>query len=141
MKRKNVTPMTGPGANGPLVALCEGHRCDALHRLADGQTGADRLRSAIATSRGAVLVSTQCLGACASGSVAAVARRDGATGVIGSSVWLGGVDQPAVLAVLLRWIESGGTAGITEADDTLPLALQNAVIAAGNPIRTHSPER
>ncbi|HSO92451.1 MAG TPA: hypothetical protein VLR70_15015 [Arthrobacter sp.] len=61
--------------------------------------------------------------------------------MIGSSVWLGGVDQPAVLAVLLRWIESGGTAGITEADDTLPLALQNAVIAAGNPIRTHSPER
>lgn len=141
MKRKKVTPLTGLGADGPLVALCEGYRCDALHRLADGQNGADRLRSTIAASRGAVLVSTQCLGACASGAVAAVARRDGATGVIGSSVWLGGVDQPAVLDVLLGWIKSGGTAGITKTDDTLPPALQNAVIGVGNPIRAHSPKR
>jgi len=132
--------MAGPGANGPLVALCEGHRCDALHRLADGQKGVDRLRSTIAASRGAVLVSTQCLGNCASGAVAAVARRDGTTGVTGPSVWLGGVDQPAVLDVLLSWIESGGTPGIATADDTLPLALLNAVIGIGNPIRAHRPE-
>lgn len=141
MQRKKVAPTTAPGADGPLIALCEGYRCDALHRLAGGQKGADRLRSTIAASQGAVLVSTQCLGACASGAVAAVARRNGAAGMTGRSVWLGGVDHPAVLGVLLTWIESGGTAGIPEADDPLPLALQNAVIGVGNPIRGHSPRR
>ena len=141
MQRKKVTPTTTPGGDGPLIALCEGYRCDALHRLADGQKGVDRLRSTIATSQGAVLVSTQCLGACASGAVAAVARRNRATGVTGPSLWLGGVDHPAVLGVLLSWIESGGTTGITEADDSLPPALQSAVIGVGNPIRDHSPKR
>lgn len=141
MQRKKVTPATGPEADGTLIALCEGHRCDALHRLADGQNGADRLRATITTSRGAVLVSAQCLGPCASGAVAAVARRDGATGVTGPSVWLGGVDQPAVLDVLLGWIKSGGTAGSAEPDDTLPLTLQNAVIGVGRPIRAHGPKR
>lgn len=139
MQRKKVTPPTGLGADGPLIALCEGHRCDALHRLADGQKGADRLRPAIATSQGAVLVSTQCLGACASGAVAAVARRNGATGMTGQSVWLGGVDHPAVLGVLLGWIESGGSAGISGSGDPLPLALQNAVFGVGTPIRDHRP--
>ena len=141
MKREKVTPPTGPGASGPLIALCEGRRCDALHRLADDQNGTDRLRSTIATSRGAVLVSTQCMGACASGSVAAVARRNGATGRTGPSVWLCGVDHPAVLGALLSWIKSGGTAGMAKKDETLPFVLQNAVIGIGNPIRAHSPKR
>lgn len=126
---------TTPGASGPLVALCAGHRCEALHRLADDQTGADRVRTTIASGRGAVLVSAPCLGACADGAIAAVARRDGATGTTGPSVWLSGVDRPAILTALLSWIRTGGPVhGETPATD-VPYALQEAILGIGQPIQ------
>lgn len=136
--RKKLTPASGAEPDGLLIAVCEGHRCNALHRLADAQNGADRLQPAITSSRGAVLVSAQCLGACASGAVAAVARRHGATGLTGPSLWLGGIDQPSVLDALLGWITSDGTNSSADARETLPPALHNTVIGVGNPIRTHS---
>ncbi|WP_146069513.1 hypothetical protein [Cryobacterium sp. Y11] len=141
MKHTKVTTLTDQEASGPLVALCAGYRCNALHRLADGQNGADRLRSTIAASRGAILVSTECLGACARGAVAAVARRDGSTGMTGPSVWLGGLDQPVALDALLGWIASGGPVRIHAPADDIPAALYSAVLGTGKPIRTRSPER
>lgn len=131
-------PPTSPDASGPLVALCAGHRCEALHRLADDQTGADRLRSTVAAGRGAVLVTTPCLGACASGAVAAVARRDGHTGTTGPSVWLGGVDRPAVLTALLGWIGTGGPAHTHLPADDVPATLRDSVLGVGHPIRARS---
>lgn len=127
-----------PGASGPLIALCAGHRCEALHILADDQTGADRLRTTVAGSRGAVLVSTPCLGACASGAVAAVARRDGSTGTTGPSVWLGGVDQPSVLTALLGWLRSGGPPSTDLLVNVVPATLQEAVLGVGHPIQARS---
>jgi len=141
MKHTDVSSPTGPGASGPLVALCAGHRCNALHRLADGHDGTDRLRSTIATGRGAVLVSTECLGACANGAVAAVARRDGSTGKTGPTVWLGGMDQPDTLDALLTWIASGGPTLIDVPAENVPPALHDSVLGIGNPIRTNTPKR
>ena len=140
MKHTDASSPTGQGASGPLVALCSGHRCTALHRLADGQDGTDRLRSTIATGRGAVLVSTECLGACANGAVAAVARRDGSTGTTGPAIWLGGMDQPDALDALLSWITSGGPLGDVPAEN-VPPALQDSVLGIGNPLRTTDPKR
>ncbi|ASD20993.1 hypothetical protein B7495_01805 [Cryobacterium sp. LW097] len=91
----------------------------------------------MAGGRGTVLVATPCLGACASGAVAAVARRDDATGTTGPSVWLGGVDQAAVLGALLDWIGSGGPPRIELPADDLPGTLHDAILGLGRPIRTH----
>ena len=89
---------------------------------------------------GGVLVSTECLGACASGAVAAVARRNGSTGMTGPSVWLGGMDQPAVLDALLSWLASGGPARIDEPVESVPPVLHRAILGIGTPIRAHSPQ-
>ena len=130
-----------PDASGPLVALCAGHRCEALHRLADDQTGTDRVRTTIAGGRGAVLVSASCFGACANGAVAAVARRDGVTGTTGPSVWLGGVDRPAILDALLEWIRSGGPLPGEIPANEVPRTLQEAVLGIGKPIQAHRSKR
>ncbi|TFC96766.1 MULTISPECIES: hypothetical protein [Cryobacterium] len=139
MKHTDVSSPTGQGASGPLVALCAGHRCNALHRLADGQDGSDRLRSTIATGKGAVLLSTECLGACAHGAVAAVARRDGTTGMTGPALWLGGMDHPDTLIALLSWIASGGPPPIDMPAGDVPPALHGAILGIGKPIQTHTP--
>jgi hypothetical protein len=125
----------GHDASGPLVALCAGHRCEALHKLADDRTGADRLRTTVSGGSGAVLVTTPCLGACASGAVAAIARRDGSTGITGPSVWLGGVDNPTVLDALLGWIRTGGPPRTELPVDDVPETLTDAVLGVGSPIR------
>ena len=141
MTRPHTHTSMIPDASGPLVVLCSGHRCKALHRLADDQTGTDRVRTTIAGGRGAVLVSAPCLGACANGAVAAVARRDGVTGTSGPSVWLGGVDRPAILDALLEWIRSGGPLpGEIPASD-VPLMLQDAVLGIGKPLLAHRSKR
>ena len=137
MERKEASPPTGHGASGPFVALCAGHRCSALHRLAAGQNGTDRLRSTIASRKGAVLVSTECLGACASGAVAALARRDGTTGKTGPSVWFGGMEQKEALDALLSWISAGGPARTDEPAVSVPPERHSAVLGIGKPIRTH----
>jgi (2Fe-2S) ferredoxin len=127
---------SGTDASGPLVAVCAGHRCEALHRLGADRIGTDRLRTTVARGSGAVLVSTPCLGACASGAVAAVARRDGATGTTGPSVWLGGVDRAPVLEALIDWIRAGGPPNTETPTDGVPAPLMDAVLGIGRPIRT-----
>jgi (2Fe-2S) ferredoxin len=140
MKRTQTSAPTEQEASGPLVAVCAGHRCSALHRLATGQDGAGRLRSTIKTGTGGVLVSTECLGVCARGAVAAVARRDGSTGVTGPSVWLSEMDQPAALAALLGWLASGGPARIDEPAESVPPVLHSSILGIGAPISAHSPQ-
>jgi hypothetical protein len=134
-KEIEMTDTRTRDASGPIVALCAGHRCEALHRLAEGCTGTDRIRSTVSGGRGAVLVTTPCLGACASGAVAAIARRDGATGTTGPSVWLGGVDHSEVLSALLDWIRAGGPPRAELPADDLPEELTDAVLGIGRPIR------
>jgi (2Fe-2S) ferredoxin len=134
-KETEMTDTRTPDASGPIVALCAGHRCEALHRLADDRTGTDRLRTTVSGGRGAVLVTTPCLGACASGAVAAIARRDGATGTTGPSVWLGGVDNPEVLDALLGWIRAGGPPPTELPTDDVPETLTDAILGVGHPIR------
>ncbi|WP_130179036.1 hypothetical protein [Cryobacterium sp. SO1] len=85
------------------------------------------------------MVATECLGACATGAVAAVARRNGATGKTGPSVWLGGMDQPAALDALVDWIASGGPTRLDTPAESVPAVLLDAVLGIGKPIRTHSP--
>jgi hypothetical protein len=130
-----MTDTRDRGASGPMIALCAGHRCEALHRLAENQTGVDRMRSTVSGGRGAVLVTTPCLGACANGAVSAIARRDGATGTTGPSVWLGGIDRPAMLAALLGWIRAGGPPRTEVPADHVPEPLTGAVLGIGRPLR------
>jgi hypothetical protein len=141
MTSNSASPPASPGASGPLVALCAGHRCDALHKLAGDQPGTERVRSTIANCRGGVLVTAPCLGACSTGAVAAVARRDGATGTTGASVWLGGVDQPATLNALLEWIRAGGPTKDTPPLEAVPADLTDSVLGVGRPILARSSAR
>jgi hypothetical protein len=89
----------------------------------------------MAKGRGAVLVSAPCLGECARGAVAAVARRDGTSGTTGPSVWLGGMDQPETLSALLHWIRAGGPPLIESPAADLPADLHEAMLGIGRPIR------
>lgn len=93
----------------------------------------DDLRAAVRESRGGVLVVVDCLGACAVASVAAVARRDGATGRTGRAVWLGGLEQPDRADGLQQWIRAGGPARMDHPGNDLPSPLVAAVIDQGPP--------
>jgi len=135
MGRDDNTSPPSVDADGPMVAVCAGHRCDALHRLAAAQNGVERLRESVAGCRGAVLISAPCLGHCSHGALAVVARRDGATRSTGPPVWLGGIDREDLMEPLRAWIRSGGPANATEpgndVDEVLPTALSTAVIRVG----------
>jgi hypothetical protein len=138
MTRSQAQTPADHDASGPLIALCAGHRCEALHRLADDRGGTERVRSTVAAERGAVLVSSPCLGECARGAVAAVARRDGRTGTTGPSVWLGGVEQPATLSALLQWIRVGGPSLIESPAADVPEDLHEAMLGLGRPVQLPS---
>lgn len=61
VERSSASPVT-------VVAVCGGHRCEALRRMRDDGALAD-LRQAARASRPAVLVTAQCLQRCADGPV------------------------------------------------------------------------
>ena len=113
--------MTGAGTDpgGPLVALCTGHRCAALHRLA-GTDALTDVATAVRATRGAVLVTTGCVDACERGSVAGLAHRAPVTGATGPAVWLAEVQTPERTAALVDWVTAGGP---------LPGCLRTAVTA------------
>ncbi|WP_409330200.1 hypothetical protein [Trujillonella humicola] len=119
--------MADPG--GPLVILCQGHRCAALHRLA-GDAGAAGVSAAVAGSRGAVLVTAGCLGRCSLGALAGVAHRapDGATS---PALWLGGIEAPERAAALSRWV--AGVGPTTDPCRDVPAELREAVAGIGPP--------
>ena len=113
--------MTGAGADpgGPLVAICDGHRCAALRRLAGTAALAD-VAAAVRATRGAVLVTTGCVDACERGSVAGLAQRAPVTGATGPAVWLAEMQTPERTAALVDWVTAGGP---------LPGCLRTAVTA------------
>ncbi|MCZ2857700.1 hypothetical protein [Blastococcus sp. VKM Ac-2987] len=114
---------------GPLVVLCQGHRCAALRRLADGGTGATEVPATVAGSPGGVLVTTGCLGPCALGALAGVAHRAGGGGRTSPAVWLWAVEGAERGAQLRRWLARGGPSGDPRRE--VPDELRGAVAGFG----------
>jgi hypothetical protein len=119
--------VTAAGADpgGPLVALCTGHRCAALHRLA-GTDAFTEVAAAVRATRGAVLVTTGCVDACDRGSVAGLASRAPITGEAGPAVWLAEVQTAERTSALVDWVTAGGP---------LPDCLRTALTALAAPRR------
>jgi hypothetical protein len=120
--------MDDPG--GPLVVLCQGSRCAALHRLADAGAGAAAIAAAVAESRGAVLVTAGCLGRCSLGALAGVAHRDGG-GAMSPALWLSGIQAPERTAALRRWLTGSGPGA--DPCRAVPADLRTAVAGVGPP--------
>jgi len=116
---------------GPALLLCAGHRCSALLRRSAQVDHEEQLRRAIRATRGAVMLSTGCVQACALAPVAAVARRGG-TDQLGPAVWLAGLDNPERSRSLQDWIRAGGPSGSRPQQD-LPAGLTGAVLAVAPP--------
>lgn len=106
-----MTPTPGADHGGPLVGLCTGHRCAGLWARHTPQPegffdppGPAAVREAVRTSRGAVLMSLPCPGACARAPWAVVAHRAAGTTQGTVPVWVPTLDAPVRLAALLGWI-------------------------------------
>lgn len=137
-------PAAGADPGGPLVALCVGHRCAALRRLAgttDGTTdGVADVGEAVRRTPGAVLVTVACLGGCDRATLAGVAHRAPGTGDIGSTIWLSEVQTPERTDGLIAWLDAGGSGGADVGParppfGSLPGCLRTAVIGIGPPVR------
>ena len=100
-------PVPGGEAGGPLVALCTGHRCAALHRLAGTGDAVDQLAEAVRHTSGAVLVTTGCVGACDRAAVAGLAHRAAGSDRPGPATWVTEVHTPERTADLLAWVTAG----------------------------------
>ena len=124
-----------PEAGGPLVAVCSGHRCAALRRLAGTPDAVAALAATVRSTSGAVLVTAPCLGPCAHGAVAAVAHREAGTGEPGPTVWLSGVQVPDLDAELRGWVAAGGPGPSAHPEGALPGSLRTAVVAVGPPLQ------
>ncbi|WP_176445674.1 hypothetical protein [Blastococcus mobilis] len=98
-----------------------GHRCSALRGLAGTQDSVAELQETVRCTRGAVLVTAGCLGACALAAVAAVAHRDAPTGRSSRTVWLAGVHEAPRAEALAGWITAGGPAPDGTPDADLPV--------------------
>ncbi|MCF6507625.1 hypothetical protein E9549_09430 [Blastococcus sp. MG754426] len=116
---------------GPVVALCLGRRCTSTGAAAAGSG----LSAAVRETRGAVLVTTACLGPCGLASVAAVAHRDGSGGCSGPTVWLAGVHEEERAAALAAWVREGGPGASGEPDAGMPATLVPAAAGLGVPMR------
>ncbi|CAN5258773.1 hypothetical protein BH24ACT9_BH24ACT9_11600 [soil metagenome] len=84
-------PDTGAGGKdgadpgGPLGMVCLGHRCAALHTLAQevrAEPGLPALTEVVRSTRGAILVTTGCVGHCELGAVVALGRRPASTAAV-----------------------------------------------------------
>ena len=115
---------------GPLVVLCQGHRCAALHRLADGGAGVAAVSAAVGGTRGAVLVTAGCLARCSLGALAGVAHRGG-DGATSPALWLSGMQAPGRTAALCRWLAE--RAPIPDPRRGVPAELRDAVAGVGPP--------
>lgn len=62
MTRKSAPRRTTTDASGPLVAVCQGHRCAGLRRMTGTAEQAEDLQEVVRSTAGAVLISSPCLG-------------------------------------------------------------------------------
>ena len=123
--------MPGGDAGGPLVALCVGHRCAALRRLAGTADAVDQVAEVVRHTSGAVLVTAGCVGACDRAAVAGLARREPGSGAPGPAVWLSEVQTPERTAGLVAWVAAGGPGVGAPVAGSLPGCLRTAVTGAG----------
>jgi (2Fe-2S) ferredoxin len=120
-----------------VVAWCTGPRCTALHRLADGEDHAKDIASTVRATRGAVLITSPCLGRCELACVAAVAGRDGPSRQIGPLAWFTGLENSDRFQALQTWVLKGGPQQILRPDRILPAALRAAACGVTPPPRFH----
>ncbi|HEX7351579.1 hypothetical protein [Brachybacterium sp.] len=126
---------TTAAASGPLLAVCAGHRCAALRRLAGTAGTVDELGAAVRAAPGAVLITTDCLGRCEVAALAGIARHHGPSGQSGRTVWLAGAEQTDRAEALRRWVVDGGPSRLDRPDVDLPPSLAPAAIGLGPGIR------
>jgi hypothetical protein len=93
--------------DGPLLVVCDGHRCRGLHALRRGEEGPwSVLREAVRRTRGAVLVRNPCLGPCHLGALAVLGWTRAEPGA--RTLALPAVDDPDRLEALAAWLPSPG---------------------------------
>lgn len=131
MTRKSVPSTTD--ASGPLVAVCQGHRCAGLRRLTGTTEQLENLQEAVRGTAGGVLITSPCMGRCEMASLVAIARRDGSSGRVGPTVWLSGLEEAHRAEALSRWVASGGPQRIHQPEHGAPQPLQDAVSGFGPP--------
>jgi hypothetical protein len=133
MTRKSAPRRTSTDASGPLVAVCQGHRCAGLRRMTGTAEQAEDLQEVVRGTAGAVLISSPCLGRCEMAALVAVARRDGPSGHVGPTVWLSGLEDVQRAEALNRWVASGGPQRIHQPEHGAPPSLRDAVSGFGPP--------
>ena len=133
MTRKSAPSRTTTDASGPLVAVCQGHRCAGLRRLSGTAEQVENIQDVVRGTAGAVLISSPCMGRCEMASLVAVARRDGPSGRVGPTVWLSGLEEAHRAEALNRWIASGGPQRIHQPEHGAPQPLEEAVRGFGPP--------
>jgi hypothetical protein len=118
-------PQRDPG--GPVIAVCTGQRCSARRRLQGPDGGIEPLKTAASRTRGAVLVSTGCLGRCElAATVLVVWRGDTA----GEPLPLAGMEAVDRSQALATWLPGPGPAISLLHGGRLPPALAAARAAA-----------
>lgn len=122
-------------ASGPALLWCTGPRCTALHRIAGGEDHHRQISATVGLTRGAVLITSPCLGRCDLACVAAVARRDGPEDRIGPLAWFTGLEMPRRFAALQAWLAAGGPQQILRPQRVLPPALREAACGVSGPPR------
>lgn len=132
-RKSSPSSTTATDASGPLVAVCQGHRCAGLRRLAGTVEQVENLQEVVSGTAGAVMISSPCMGRCEMASLVAVARRDGPSGQVGPTVWLSGLEEAHRAEALSRWIASGGPQQIHQPEHGAPQPLQDAVRGFGPP--------
>lgn len=116
----NIPRHRRPGADGPVVVVCTGQRCGALHRL-NGSAALQTLRPATRATTGAVLVSTGCLQRC---DLAATVLL----GWSNAPGWtlLTGMDSPGRADTLASWLPGTGPPRSLLHGEPLPTPLARA---------------
>lgn len=123
----------GSDTGGPLVVLCNGDHCSALHRRT-GSAALERLRETARATTGAVLVSSGCLGRC---ELAAVVLLGWAGSWPGQLLPLAGMEDPDRVNVLLRWLPGRGPARALRTEPVSASGREDAVHARPAPSPGH----
>jgi hypothetical protein len=114
-------------ADGLVIAVCRGQRCAALRELRGPDAGIEPLKSAVSRTRGAILISTGCLGRCSLAAVVVLAWQ----GQVGcEAIPLAGMDALDRSRALTTWLSGTGPATTLLHGARLPAPLAAAQAAA-----------